>query len=380
MSISEKFNEFAVQKYSQQAQSFLNAYWDEINHEAEKFWTWVEQFSELDLENKTEGCNLDEFNAHRFLEKNQETKTVKELREQLKEIDLNFDKRIALIEYLLFRYKKSVNDFISRPQGDNSKEIEKAQQMIDEVQEALDRAISSAKEAKSRAMEASRTAKEAERTAQEASSRQAEATRTSTEATEKANEATSKANDALQAENEQREALAEVQAQEDSRNNRTADLTQKSEDESLGLVARNRAKNELAQHLSEDSLPLRRAKITLEAATKKATKSRLVADAAKDLAVQAKQEADNAKAKADQAKNEADRAKAEADHAKVEADNAAVAAEQAVQETEQKLQEAQDYLEEVKSKSGNGLGSVWWLERQLEEKKKYMPKNKGGNW
>ena len=277
------------------------------------------------------------------------------MREDLKEIDLNFDKRIALLEYLLFRYKKSIKDFLSRPQGDNTKEIEKAQKMIDEVQDALNEAISKAEEAKSKAEEAARSAKQAEIAAQEA---------------------TVLAEDALKAENEQRDALAEVQAQEDARNKKTEDLTQKSEDENLGLVARNRAKNELAQHLSEDSLPLRRAKITLEAATKKAMKARLRADEAKDeadkakeVADKAKSEADKAKSEADRAKSEADRAKAEADEAKVQAESAARAAEEtakaaaeAVKETERKLQEAIDYLEEVKSKSGNGLGSVWWLE------------------
>ncbi len=37
-------------------------------------------------------------------------------------------------------------------------------------------------------------------------------------------------------------------------------------------MSRNKAKAELAQHLAEDPLPLRRAKITTEAAHKKADK------------------------------------------------------------------------------------------------------------
>lgn len=364
MSVNELFNEFASQKYSVQAQSFLNAYWDEVNGDAEKFWEWTSQFALLDLDNKEEGCNLDEFNAHRFLEKNSETKTVKELREELREIDLNFDKRIALIEYLLFRYKKSVKDFVSRPQGDNSKEIEKAQQMIDEVQDALneanrrsEEAKASEKEAKKRAdeaartaQEADRTAKEATRTAEEATVRQNEATRTAEEATKRADEATASANEALQAENEQREALAEVQAQEDARNKKTEDLTQKSEDENLGLVARNRAKNELAQHLSEDSLPLRRAKITLEAATKKAMKARLRADEAKDEADKAKEVADKAKSEADKAKSEADRAKSEADRAKAEADEAKAQAESAARAAEETAKAAAEAVKETERK------------------------------
>lgn len=190
------------------------------------------------------------------------------MREQLKEIDINFDKRIALIEYLLFRYTKSINDFVSRPQGDNTKEIEKAQQLIEEVQTVLNEATKRNNEAreaeklaKSRAQEAARTADEATRTAdeatkaalaaakaaEEAARTQQEATRTANEATERANEATAKAEDALKDENEQRSALAEVEALELARDNKTKELTAKSEDESIGIVARNRAKNELAQ-------------------------------------------------------------------------------------------------------------------------------------
>jgi hypothetical protein len=91
-------------------------YWNEVQKDAENIWKWVHMFVELDVQNKEKGSDLDEFNAHRFLEKVQETKTVKELREQLKAIDLDFNKRMAMIEYCLFRYSKSVSDFVGRPQ------------------------------------------------------------------------------------------------------------------------------------------------------------------------------------------------------------------------------------------------------------------------
>ena len=64
-------------------------------------------------------------------------------------------------------------------------------------------------------------------------------------------------------------ALSELKAQEDAYNRRTEELKQKSEG---GGVAALRAKNELAQHLEEDPLPLRRAKINQEAAVRKADK------------------------------------------------------------------------------------------------------------
>merc|ERR1712054_625898 len=72
-------------------------------------------------------------------------------------------------------------------------------------------------------------------------------------------------------------AVAELKAQADAYNAKTAEL--KAKGEGSGVAAM-RAKNELAQHLSEDPLPLRRAKITQEAALKKAEKIRAPFEAA----------------------------------------------------------------------------------------------------
>lgn len=104
-----------------------------------------------------------------------------------------------------------------------------------------------------------------------------------------------------QAKRELEAALREVKSQEEARNLKTAELERKSEEG--GLVSRNKAKAELAQHLAEvrsppcrsflaacingvstlqDPLPLRKAKITLEAAVKKAEKAANAAEAAAD--------------------------------------------------------------------------------------------------
>lgn len=279
----DKFNEFLNSTYEGQAIAFLNAYWDEQQGESEKIWEFTNKFVELDIENKKAGKSLDEFNAHRFLEGVGETKSVVELRDQLKESNIQFNKRLSLIEYLLFRYKKKISEFVKRPQGDNAVEIAKAQQMLAEVQVLMDEAIERAQEAK-------------------------------------------------KALDEQKAALEEVKSEERAKQEKTDMLTKKSEDESIGLVTRNKAKNELAQHLSQDDLPLRKAKITLEAATRKAEKAKKAADAARD-------------------------------------------------DAEKKVAEAEAYLEEVKTRGGgSGQGAIWWIGRELEEKKKYMPKSKGGKW
>ena len=129
-------------------------------------------------------------------------------------------------------------------------------------------------------------------------------------------------------------ALAELHAQEEAYHNKTADLTRKSEEG--GVVARNKAKAELAQHLAEDPLPLRRAKITTEAAVKKAERTRQAAEAAVVEAVRSRQ-----------------------------------AAEEAVGA-------AEAYLHEVKSRSGSAQGAIWWMERELAEARRYLPQKRGG--
>merc|ERR1711862_580403 len=96
-----------------------------------------------------------------------------------------------------------------------------------------------------------------------------------------------------------------------------------------GVVSRNKAKNELEQLKAEDPLPLRRAKITQEAAIKKSEKTKK-------------------------------------------------AAEETLADCQEKFKEAQAYLTKVKASCGSAQGGIWWIERELHEAKKYMPTAKGG--
>jgi len=278
MSDAEKFRSFTSLHYIEQAKAFMNAYWHDVENETELIWDWTHQFITLDHEQGKEGCDLDEFNAHRFLEKLGETKTVRDLRDELREIDMDFNKRMALVEYLLYRYKFTISDFVKRPQGGNSDELRQAQQNLEVAQAAMQ-------------------------------------------------EATAAAERAVQAENELRTALNELHAQEEEYNNKKMALEKKSEDTNLGVVQRNKAKNELAQHLSEDPLPLRRAKLTTQAATKKAEKARIAAE-----------------------------------------ETAAIA--------EARLDEAQRYLDDIRSRTGGGEGTLWWIDRELKEARKFLPKKR----
>lgn len=77
---------------------------------------------------------LNEFEAHRFLEKKGESKTVKDMREELAEIDLDMNKRVSFIEYLLFRYKKTLKDlFTAKPNAALLAKLERAIQQYKAV-------------------------------------------------------------------------------------------------------------------------------------------------------------------------------------------------------------------------------------------------------
>jgi len=196
MSLSEKFREFTSVSYAEQAKAFLNAFWAEYGQtEGELIWGFANTFVTLDIERGKEGNDLDEFNTHRFLEKYGETRTIREMRDELRSIDIDFNKRIALIEYLLFRYHQTIEVFVSRPQG-SQEEIDLAQAALDNAkhslvvaQDALGASEMAAEDAKNKEEDAKNKAEEARIKEQEAKNRAQEAKNREDEANERAEEA-----------------------------------------------------------------------------------------------------------------------------------------------------------------------------------------------
>jgi len=142
------WSEIVTKKYSDQAVWFMNGFWSEVQPHAEDIWKWVQLFSELDQDKKGDGCELDEFWSHKFLESLGQTMTVIEMREKFRTIDVDFNKRMSLTEYLAYHFKKSIQDVIDAPQGDNQEEIEAAQAAVDAAQKAVDEMIARLDEAK----------------------------------------------------------------------------------------------------------------------------------------------------------------------------------------------------------------------------------------
>ncbi len=291
---------------------------------------------------KEAGVELDELEAHRFLEKADEAHTVLEMRARLRNTGAigqnERPKTVPLTHYLLFKYDsksaKLFHELVTRAQGDNQKQIEEAQAKLDavsaafaEASRAADAAAASLKEAISResaakAAEESAKAREADAKAREAAAKKAEE-----EAVKSAATLAVREEELKKSQVELEAALAEVKKQEDAYNAKTAQLKKQSEDESVGVVSRNKAKNELAQHLAEDPLPLRQAKITAEAAVRKAEKATKAAAEARSAAEADAVKATETRHQAVEARQEAEFTRKDAEVARHEAEKARAAAE-----------------------------------------------------
>jgi hypothetical protein len=316
----DDFQKITSMTHTEQGIWWLNGFWKEKGcgqDYAEQMWKEVHLAIELEAGKPKmygskvwevkEGCDLDELKAHQFLEKLGGTMTVVELRKKLAALDLDKNNKMAMSEYLLGKFQKKPEELINAPQGGQAEasKLEAAKKAVADAASALTQAVA-------REEASIKAAKDAE----------------------KALWASEAAKQELAA------AVAELEAQEKALADKKAGYQAKIDDPNLSAMKKGTAKNELAQLESEDPLPLRKAKITQQAALKKAEK-------AAKLAADEKDAADAAQAAATQAKAEA----------------------------EQAFAAAQAALEELKRK-GDGIaqGAVWWMERELAERRKYMPK------
>lgn len=298
MSKSEKelLKELSGKKYREQAIWFMNAFWEKdlslgaSDEEKERIWQWTHVCIELDQKGE-DGSELDEFLAHRLLEKVDKVLTVKKMREVFKQIDLDFNKRVSLTEFLIYKYGIDYKYLVTAPQasGDALKQLQAAELKLQASQQAMEESKAKEEEAKKLV--------------------------------------------ALQkeAELEVKNALLEIKKEEDKIEAERKEIEGRANDETLGIVKKNKAVAELAQWKAKDhEAGVRRAKIDQEAAVRKQERATKAATAAK------------------------------------------IEAEKAREASETKFKEAQDYLEELKARAGAGQGTVWWMMRELDESKKYM--------
>jgi len=120
-----QFKEAVAKPIDEQAKIFLRAFVTDFQGKFEQVLDLVEEFR--GYVTKGGDGQLDEHQTHIFLEKKGEAATVVEFREKMKQIDIDFNKKVSVLEYLLFRYKKSTKElFEARPNAALIKMLEEA--------------------------------------------------------------------------------------------------------------------------------------------------------------------------------------------------------------------------------------------------------------
>jgi len=121
-----QLKELIAQNVDAQSKAFLRAFVTEFQGKFEQVLDLVEEFRTYLPPGNTDG-QLDEQQAHLFLEKKGEAQTVIQFRDKMKQIDLDFNKRVSVIEYLLYKYQKTTKDlFESKPNAHLIKMLEDA--------------------------------------------------------------------------------------------------------------------------------------------------------------------------------------------------------------------------------------------------------------
>jgi len=109
----EKLKNLQEKTISEQAKFFLQAFVMEFAGTFEVVLTMVDEFKVY--AKGAEDGQLDEIQAHHYLEKRGETHTAIEFREKMRQIDLDFNKRISITEWLVFKYNKTLKGLFTPP-------------------------------------------------------------------------------------------------------------------------------------------------------------------------------------------------------------------------------------------------------------------------
>jgi hypothetical protein len=396
---AKDFQVLTSKTHTEQAIWWLNGFWKKGASEyVEEIWKITHQFLALDLGKPVlyggkmpdfkENCDLDELNSHRVLEALGETMTVVALRKRLQALDIDNNKRMAISEYLLDKYKKTPLELVRSPQGDvDPVLLAAAVKACDEAGAALDQSSADAEAAAIALRESQKAAADAARAKAEADQTAAQAAEAKAHADDEAGKAARALAAAQAAENIVRAAEAELQAAideisslEKTKADKIAQAQAVIDDPKTSAMKRGVAVQERDSTKAEDPLPLRKAKITQQAALKKVEKARKIAEEETAKAAAAKKVSDDAADAAAKAKHEADEAADAAAAAKQAAEEAAEAAaaakeraDEAKEAAQRALEAAEQALTDLKAKGGEApMGKLWWMDRVLKEKKKFM--------
>lgn len=112
---ADKFEALTAMSVEGQAEKFLMQFVMEFRGRFDEITNLALDFKEM-AGSRAKGTTiqeLDEFQCHQFLEKRGETLTVRDLRDKLRDIDIDSNGSVSLIEYLLFKYDKTLDDMFT---------------------------------------------------------------------------------------------------------------------------------------------------------------------------------------------------------------------------------------------------------------------------
>eukprot|EP00457_Paulinella_chromatophora_P010034 gb/GEZN01010120.1/.p1 GENE.gb/GEZN01010120.1/~~gb/GEZN01010120.1/.p1 ORF type:complete len:237 (+),score=76.77 gb/GEZN01010120.1/:158-868(+) len=129
----------------EQAQFFLNAFWEEWGEEnKETVWRWCAEMMEIDLEAwQGEGKKKEDYKARdslslqwamKMLEKQGKALSPIQYKKEFKKIDVNFDGNMSLLEYALYESKRTLKQLMEAPQTTTA-EVETCKKKLAEVQQ-----------------------------------------------------------------------------------------------------------------------------------------------------------------------------------------------------------------------------------------------------
>jgi len=367
------FEQICALPFKEQAVWVLNGFWDQLHSEAETIYSQIRAFTELDAmvgspllaPGSTRGSALDKMMAAKFLERAEQTLTARQRQAALREIDENSDGQMAAIEYLLYRYKSVVGSAAEIAAGQQGKanEIEACGQIIDQTIAVLPDVktkLAAQRQAKREVVAALGAIRSAKLEAETSTAKQAAAEEVLLAALhplEAAKRQLSEAVDELVDELERTETeiarLGEIAC---------------SADGSVGVVRRGMAANKLAGLKEKDSMPIRKAKVSQEAALRIVQRREKLARAAADTAAASTVEC---KAKFAELEIKED----DGEYRRRQLDGAVAELEQTYAKLSVRMAESHAALEELKQDTC-GIGALWWMERDLYHADESLPTTK----
>jgi hypothetical protein len=134
--LKQKFAEVTATSIDDQCKFFLRAFVTDFAGRFEDVLDLAEEFKQYAPDTGVVR-ELEEDKAHLFLERRGETLTVKELRDALKEIDLDSNNRVSFIEYALYKYQFTIHQLFEEKDHQIEHLLKALEAAIEAYQETL---------------------------------------------------------------------------------------------------------------------------------------------------------------------------------------------------------------------------------------------------